>query len=575
LEQCALSFDSACERWRALYRSAREQWDAQNRVISDHARPARDKERAKRMRREAEAQIDLLTEGKNVVQSDFYSYRYFASEGFLPGYNFPRLPLSAFIPGRRRSRRDEFISRPRFLAISEFGPRSFLYHEGSRYIINKVIMPPRDDQDIATAQAKQCGSCGYLHPVEGNSGADRCERCGTTLDAPLRSLFRLQNVGTRRRDRINSDEEERLRLGYEIRTGVRFAEYAQGPSYRTGTVRSDDTDLLRLTYGQAATLWRINLGWRRRKEKNLYGFVLDTERGFWQRNEQVGDDGPDDPMSPMTARVIPFVEDRRNCLLIEPCQTLSESEMASLQAALKTAIQVQFQLEDNELAAEPLPSAQSRGLILLYESAEGGAGVLRRLLDDASVFAAIAREALALCHFDPASGEDLRRAPGMTEDCEAACYSCLMSYGNQPDHPLLDRQGVMPLLEAISKARVDVSPTESSRSEHLERMIRQCGSSLEERWLRFLEQRKLQLPGKAQVFIEECATRPDFLYPNRHVTIYVDGPHHDYPERRTRDHEQVECLEDLGYTVVRFGHEDDWESMVERYPNVFGIGRRE
>ena len=31
--------------------------------------------------------------------SDFYSYRYFASEGFLPGYSFPRLPLAAYIPG--------------------------------------------------------------------------------------------------------------------------------------------------------------------------------------------------------------------------------------------------------------------------------------------------------------------------------------------------------------------------------------------------------------------------------------------------------------------------------------------
>lgn len=569
-EQCALSFDEACNRWRGLYRAARDQWDAQNRVISDHARPIQDKERAKRLRREAEAQLELLTESRNVVQSDFYSYRYFASEGFLPGYNFPRLPLSAFVPGRRRGRQDEFISRPRFLAISEFGPRAFLYHEGSRYIINKVIMPPRDEQQIATAQAKQCGVCGYLHPVHGNSGADRCERCGTALEAPLRSLFRLQNVGTRRRDRINSDEEERLRLGYDLRTGIRFAEFAQGPSYRTAMVRSSIGDLLRLTYGQAATLWRINLGWRRRKDKSLHGFVLDTERGYWQRNEQLQDDDPDDPLSPMTARVVPFVEDRRNCLLVEPCQTLSDAETASLQAALKTAIQVQFQLEENELAAEPLPSPQSRKLILLYESAEGGAGVLRRLLDDASTFAAVAREALALCHFDPVSGEDLRRAPGMSEDCEAACYSCLMSYGNQPDHPLLDRQCVAPLLSALSAAHVDISPTEAPRAEHLEQLVRSCGSALEERWLRFLEQQKLRLPGKAQVYMEECGTRPDFLYPDRYIVIYVDGPPHDYPERQVRDREQTECLEDLGYTVVRFGHEDDWGRIVERYPNVFG-----
>ena len=46
--------------------------------------------------------------------------------------------------------------------------------------------------------------------------------------------------------------------------------------------------------------------------------------------------------------------------------------------ALKSAIQVQFQLEDNELAAEPLPSPDVPRLILFYEASEGGAGVLRR-----------------------------------------------------------------------------------------------------------------------------------------------------------------------------------------------------
>ena len=30
--------------------------------------------------------------------ADFYTYRYLATEGFLPGYNFPRLPLYAYVP---------------------------------------------------------------------------------------------------------------------------------------------------------------------------------------------------------------------------------------------------------------------------------------------------------------------------------------------------------------------------------------------------------------------------------------------------------------------------------------------
>ena len=75
------------------------------------------------------------------MQSDFYSYRYFASEGFLPGYSFPRLPLSAYHPRPARAKPRTILSRPRFLAISEFGPRSIVYHEGSRYIVNKVILP--------------------------------------------------------------------------------------------------------------------------------------------------------------------------------------------------------------------------------------------------------------------------------------------------------------------------------------------------------------------------------------------------------------------------------------------------
>src|SRR5262249_229817 len=141
LDHTMREFETACNRWRSLFRSAKAQFEYQNSIIADVARrPMWDE--AKRLRREAEAQIELLTDARNVIQSNFYSYPYFASEGFLPGYNFPRLPLSAYIPARRRVQgMDEFLSRPRFLAISEFGPRSIIYHEGSRYIVNKVILP--------------------------------------------------------------------------------------------------------------------------------------------------------------------------------------------------------------------------------------------------------------------------------------------------------------------------------------------------------------------------------------------------------------------------------------------------
>jgi ATP-dependent helicase YprA (DUF1998 family)/very-short-patch-repair endonuclease len=585
LTRVELEFDRTCDRWRSLYRAAAGQRKLQHRIAGDASRPAEDRKRARRLRAEAEAQIDLLTQAQNAFEADFYSYRYFASEGLLPGYSFPRLPLSAYIPGRRDRRgRNEFVSRPRFLAISEFGPRAIVYHEGARYIISRVILPARGEgaEDLITGSVKQCEDCGYLHPVTEGGGPDVCERCSAQLGPPLTELFRLQNVTTRRRSRISSDEEERLRLGYEIRTGVRFTEHGDRPSFRTATVNLDSEKLFDLTYGGAARIWRLNMGWARRANRSQHGFVLDTERGTWARgdHEIAGDQegvggreaaaNAEDPMSARTQRVIPFVEDHRNCLLVEPAGALGEAAMAGLQAALKNAIQLEYQLEDTELAAEPLPSREHRRLILLYEAAEGGAGVLRHLLDDPVALSRVAGRALELCHFDPASGEDRHRADRASEDCEAACYDCLMSYTNQNDHALLDRQAIRDVLVELSRARVEASPVVEPRSAHFDKLVRQCDSELERRWLKHVFDKDLRLPSRAQPFLPACETRPDFLYDEELVAVYVDGPPHEYPERQERDRQQTSCLENLGYTVIRFAADEDWDTVIARYPSVFG-----
>lgn len=517
ISQVGLQFDRACDRWRSLYRAARKQRDLQHRIISDASRAQEEKNKARRLRAEAEAQIELLTEAQKVMEADFYSYRYFASEGFLPGYNFPRLPLSAYIPGRNlKSQRDEFLSRPRFLAISEFGPRAIVYHEGSKYRINRVIMPVDDrvaKDGLVTTSVKLCSACGYLHSIREAPGPDLCEHCGAPLPAPMENLFRLQNVSTRRADRISSDEEERLRIGCEVKTGFSFSRRGERLFCKVAKVRTaDDSDLATLTYGHAADLWRINLGWARRVRQEQFGFVLDTERGYWARNERDPEDEESDPLSRRSRRVVPYVEDRKNCLLFEPAERLDPESLASLQAALKHAVQVLYQLEDSELAAEVLPSRKDPRQILFYEAAEGGAGVLRRLVDDPDALSALARQALEICHFDPSTGDDLGRTPGAPEICEAACYDCLMSYTNQMDHKLLDRKRVRDLLFRLASAKVHPSAAPVPRAVHLAGLLRQCQSDLERAWLEFLEERNLKLPSHAQFLIVRCKTRPDFFY---------------------------------------------------------------
>jgi len=573
LNQLPMQFQQSCERWRGLYKAALRQQEVQNKIILDVSRSQSDKDQAKRLRREAESQLELLTSSSGAIQSDFYSYRYFASEGFLPGYNFPRLPLSAFIPGRRlRSGKDEYLSRPRFLAITEFGPRSFVYHEGSRYIIHQVIMPAQDDQNnVTTSEAKLCPQCGYLH-TDGTkdyiSACNVCEHCGSQLDAPIPNLFRLQNVVAKRRDQINCDEEERLKLGFDIRTTIRYATRSGRLSCISAKIMRGDECLGTLTYGDSAMIWRINMGYRKRISGEPEGFWLDTERGYWARRpDEDGDD--DSPMGKSKILVRPFVSDTKNCLLFEPQVSVSDTILASLQAALKNAIQRVFELEDNELSAESLPSRDNRKSILFYESTEGGAGVLKRVIDQAG-FKRVIKEAIELCHYDPITFEDLLKAPQSKEPCEAACYDCLMSYSNQTDHELLDRKAIADILISLLSSDLSRSSSEFSRMEHYERLKNLNGSSLEVKWLDYIYNNGYNLPTHAQELIESCHTQPDYLYKDKYVAVYIDGPVHDSQDQQAKDRKLTDDLEDAGWHVIRFRYDSDWTEIIAANENIFG-----
>lgn len=581
------AFDRACQRWRQLYLSAWRQREAQHAIAGDASAGPDQGKRARQLRGEAETQLGLLTDEDGSVNSDFYSYRYFASEGFLPGYNFPRLPLAAYLPGRQiRGARDEFVSRARFLAISEFGPRNIVYYEGSRFRIDKVILPVGDGDDGArTTTAKLCPACGYGH-VGASAGDERCRSCGTLLDGAARhfsNLFRLQNVSTRRVDRITSDEEERQRQGYELRTAFRFGETSDGrldftPSVYVAPSPDGDETLAHAAYAPAATLWRINLGWVRRKDPEVDGFLLDMERGAWARQEQEEPEGKADGIDPTAAvsryqRVVPFVEDRRNALLLTLGEAPGDAKtLPSLRYALKRGIEARYQLEDNELDGELLPSADAPSSILFFESSEGGAGVLTRLVQEPSALAEVARAALEVCHFDPDDGEDRRRAPGASEDCEAACYNCLLAYGNQRHHELLDRQTVKPLLLRLAVATGRVGAGARGRQELRDELLARAGSELERRFVRFLDDGGYRLPDRAQPLLSDFGTRPDFFYDETQTCLYVDGPFHQFPERQTRDRQIASRLEDGGYGIVRVQDEATWATAVANYPWIFGGG---
>lgn len=562
-------FDEACNRWRSLYRAAVHQRQSQNRIIGDHSRQQIDRDRAKRLRAQAESQIALLTDPQNAFEGDFYSYRYFAGEGFLPGYNFPRLPLSAFIPARRGRRgKDEFLSRPRFLAIAEYGPRAVIYHEGSRYRINKVNLAfDEETHELTEHLMKVCSDCGYGHDVK-SGPVDNCESCGRALEPTdeIREMVRLQNVTAKRADRITSDEEERQRIGYEIRSTFRFATVNGEPDFRKAEVKVAERPVAVMRYGDSTTIWRVNVGWRRRRRQSEHGFLLDVERGYWATNSDVDDGDREDPLNRVrTKRVVPFVQDSRNALAFELEAPQDLPVMATLQAALKQGIQQIYQLEPNELAVDPLPSVDQRRILFFYEASEGGAGVLRQVAEEPHALAEVAKAALAICHFHPETYED--EGAG---DCAAACYDCLLEYGNQPDHRNIDRQLIVGLLRDLSQATTQISGSRRTRVDHLDELMRACDSELERRWLKQVHESQLRLPNHAQYLISACSTRPDFFYSDANTAVFIDGPHHDAPDQIAADADITNRLIGAGYLVIRFHHAANWNSIFDQYADVFG-----
>lgn len=132
-------------------------------------------------------------------------------------------------------------------------------------------------------------------------------------------------------------------------------------------------------------------------------------------------------------------------------------------------IEIVFQLEEGEVLGEPLPAREERRAILAYEAAEGGAGVLSRLIEEPTLLGKVAQVALTLMHFDRvdeaiAAGDASLLTEREHEACVRGCYRCLLSYYNQPDYERIDLtsdQAKQPLIE-LARGRVVLSAASST-----------------------------------------------------------------------------------------------------------------
>lgn len=564
IDRAPQNFDLALDRWRELYRAAVRMKNKAQEIINNPTFKDSSIERKTAYidQKQANKQIDLLNNEtqKGRQFSEFYPFRYLASEGFLPGYNFTRLPIRVFIP---KGEDAEFISRSRFLALREFGPGNTIYHNGSKYQIRQLILAEAENKMKKVKIAKGSGYALMDDEFE----KEFCPFTNVHLKNDddkevYTDVLEMTENRTIPRDRISSDEEERMSMGYDIRTY--FTVKGGMDRIETVNVKDGKDTLLKLKYISAATLVKINHKWLKTKDD---GFLINIKTGYWKK-------GKLDPKKTEDItdyrRIRLFTTDTADALYIHPLPALAFEKgkeadgVVTLQFALKRAIETIFQVEPNEIGVEVLGNPQYPNM-MIYEASEGSLGVLSQIVKDASLFKQIIEEAYKICHFK--DGKDILDEP------VPATYSDLLSYYNQRYHDKIDRFTIKDQLEKLMACTLDARGKSNYESyeDQFQHMLKNLdpNSSTELEFIKYLYKNNLKLPDVAQFKVSDLYVMPDFYYEEERAVIFCDGTPHDNPDIKADDMLKREALRNKGYDVIEYYYKNSLDDLIKERSDVF------
>jgi len=558
LSKIADHLDKSLDRWRALYRSARTILTrATQKIESGTLSLTSDEYRKyKRNQDQATRQLDLLRNnlsGKSSELSEFYPYRYLASEGFLPGYNFTRLPLRVFLPTSDSS--GEFISRPRTIALREFGPQNIIYHNGRKYRVCQLVV---QDAESALTEAKISTKAGYFLTMD-QKDLEICPFSGLNLGdnankTHLHHLLEMAESRAEEIDRISCEEEERLSKGYEIETYF-SVDAGHLERVKKAVAQTSETNLLNLRYIPAARLVHVNYKWRSQRSD---GFPIGLVSGDWRSSMPDPAEGNGQEKYKL---VTLWSSNLADALHIEPIQPLGlkPEGVITLQHALKRAIETVFQVESREVGVVTVGDLEAPN-ILLYEASEGSLGILSQFVEDVSVFHKVIHEAITLCRYEDAT----YKGP--------ASYNDLLSYYNQRDHKIIDRHLIKEALQKLLICKIEIQANLNYKNyeEHYQALLRAFDptSTTERKFLDHLYQNGLRLPDAAQKRVDGIYVQPDFYYEPR-IWVFCDGTPHDEAAVKAEDEQKRQTIIARGDEVWVYYYKDNLAEKVAARPDIF------
>lgn len=562
-------FDKALDRWRSLYKQAQTQIEEASIVINNriYGENSKEKRAAHIKQLRGENLRDMLLgvkQGKNNNENEFYPYRYLASEGFLPGYNFTKLPLRAQL--QYKSTKLEYLSRPKRLALSEFGPQNIIYNDGGKFRISRMeilseIIPHRFIYNPKT---------GVVYKDEENATRHIDIITGESFNGALipGMCIETQDMIAIETEKITCQEEERSRKYYQTKT------YFSSDDPRT----ISECELLTFHGQHLANIryipsCRLTYILESRNDNNGNGFAFDTKTGEWISNERLSriqekaDNNPEEAERMKFVKL--FTETTANAIYIQPLTALLLKKQEAVRTflyAFKQAIEDVFQIEGSEMGAEIMGEGATPN-ILIYENAEGSLGVLSRFVHEPEAYRDVVQRAYDICFNKPELTQD------EINELSPADYSNLLNYYNQPYHQQIDIRLIYRTLKLMQEAKVELHHAGQTLSYDEQyaalEAARDHNSSTEYEFLKYLHDHHLRLPDKAQpMFTDEYYVQPDFMYGDR-IVVFCDGTPHDRPEVQQDDKKKREALEDAGYAVLVWHYATPLADFIGKYPDIF------
>ncbi len=377
-------------------------------------------------------------------------------QGVLPRYAFPVDLVALWKEEPTQYNRGEEVQRDLQIALSEYAPDGEVVIDGRVYTSTGLYTPFVENPSYeADSWFYECPNCRYIQ-IEGQANGqptwEMCPICRNSVD--IVQSRRPAPAIRPRGFRTDWNAGSRKHRG-ESRERVGFATTAQLHAGDTARNEGDQLCSGRLwIHHRAGDLYVINRG--NPEPHQEPGFWICSRCGRSLGSARETHDVPEQAghrcrgqavqkailLHGFRSDVALVAVELPATLVANPIYPKGRAAWLSFGNALLRAAATYLQIDTNELAVGMRPwqhpDGRLMGEVFLYDTLPNGAGYADEFVRNIEQILEVAHDISANCR---------------NTDCETACYRCLLDYGNQRNHALLNRHIATDLLDFIREGR--------------------------------------------------------------------------------------------------------------------------